>query len=302
MPVSYVFTSANGSTTYDNQALPPGSAMVDANGNGLLNLVVTISGNSYTNFLSESLRTAAGWGHINIQKNGNRNIKLHLPQETDLRNQRADLMINNINNAHEFSDIMSYNEAQGTATLTLNRFVFTNYTDSNNTLSDTSDIESLRIEQVSELPKGYLDLGVVATFQSVHATPMYLGPMLVSQTAINFTASTLINAKAPSASTHLVPKAYVDKYISDTSHYFQDLIAKTNGRDMMDRISSLELQLERLYQALFKISRDAAVIVTSDGNGGLANLTYNFASDVQAPTDLAITVPPSAPVPAAITF
>ena len=302
MPVSYVFTSANGSTTYDNQALPPGSAMVDANGNGLLNLVVTISGNSYTNHVSESLRTANDWGHINIQKNGNSNLVLTTPQESASWDKGSDYSINEKHSGSlpYFTSLIAYDDAHSRATLTLNKFVFIDKTNGNSI--NTDDISSLIISQNDDgsIPKGPFD--VAASFQTARATPLYLGPMLVSQTAINFSASTLINAKAPSASTHLVPKAYVDKYISDTSHYFQDLIAKTNGRDMMDRISSLELQLERLYQALFKINRDAAVIVTSDGNGGLANLTYNFASDVQAPTDLAITVPPSAPVPTAITF
>ncbi len=266
--VSYTLTNATSGVTYSNDNIPIGTALVDSNGHGTCNLTVVVP-QSVVDFYN--MRSSSEWIHVSIIKNGDLTNALTTPQEASTYDQGSGYFINNTSHPAYMYSHATYNDTDASLTLVFNNFVF----------NDNSDITELSLVHLNDANHIY----GTATFSSIHITPMYIGPVQVAGNQIDFSATKLLNAKAPTADAELVPKKYVDTYIQNTASYFQNLIDSVNNTDdLSDRIKALELQINRIYQALYHVDRDTSAIVVSDGNGGLNTLSYSYTDDVEPST------------------
>ena len=187
-----------------------------------------------------------------------------------------------------FSAVISLN-SDGSVTFTFTQFKF----------DDSSDISSLYVDiQKNGTTQGQIGR---ATFSTVQSTPMFLGPMQVHGSSINFSAAQLLNAKVPVGNSELAPKLYVDTYIQNITTYFKNIVDNAQMTDVVDRLVALESQLDRLYQALYgqSVHRNAAAINAPDGQGSLVSLPYSdsvtqsTASDEQSALFANLPAPPS---------
>ena len=120
------------------------------------------------------------------------------------------------------------------------------------------------------------------------ATPIYLGKAIVNDLGDFDLANTILSSTRFPANQHeLVPRAYVDAYIASTVNYYNNIIF-SGGINIFDRVSALEAQLERSYQALWAVSREAGSIVTPHSGSLTANYTMsnNVASAPDTPVSL----------------
>jgi hypothetical protein len=124
------------------------------------------------------------------------------------------------------------------------------------------------------------------------STPIYLGNATITNTGeFNLSNTVLTSTRFPVDQHELVPRAYVDTYISSVKAYY-DHILDPNGdlKGILDRLSYAEAQLNRVYKALWNVERDVSAIVTPQ----LGSLAANYDA-AEAPNPTLIANPPSAP-------
>jgi hypothetical protein len=130
------------------------------------------------------------------------------------------------------------------------------------------------------------------------ATQIYLGNAIVNTYGNFDLAGTIMSSSRFPADPHeLVPRAYVDNYIASVVSYYNSILEPNNSVDasgnkitVLDRVSYLEAQLERVYKAIWNVERDVSAIVTPQLGSLVAD--YETASNDNA--DL-IANPPAAP-------
>ena len=124
-------------------------------------------------------------------------------------------------------------------------------------------------------------------------TPVYLGNATVNASGHFDLAGTIMKTNRFPADPHeLVPRAYVDTYISSVMSYY-DSILEPNSQvtSLLDRVSYLEAQLDRVYKALWDQSRNVSAIVTPHHGSIAADYTA-----AEAPNPALIDDAPVAPV------
>jgi hypothetical protein len=106
-------------------------------------------------------------------------------------------------------------------------------------------------------------------------TPVYLGNATVNASGNFDLAGTVMKTdRFPSDPHELVPRAYVDTYISSVMSYYDSILEPNNQlTSVLDRVSYLEAQLDRVYKALWDKSRDVSAIVTPHSGSIAANYT-----------------------------
>jgi hypothetical protein len=131
-------------------------------------------------------------------------------------------------------------------------------------------------------------------------TPIYLGKATVDVSGdFNLATTVMYTERFPAAQDELVPRAYVDKYVQDVIDYFGRIIdpsgdgldASGNPTDTLGRITYLEAQVERLYKALWDVSRNVEAINTAQLGSIAADYITAGASNAEL-----IANPPQAPV------
>jgi hypothetical protein len=102
-------------------------------------------------------------------------------------------------------------------------------------------------------------------------TPIYLGNSIINNTGnFNFGDTILSSTRYPQNNNELVPRAYVDTYVSSVVEYYNGILEpNANHTSALDRITYLEAQLERVYQVLWGVSKNIASI-TAVHTGPLA--------------------------------
>jgi hypothetical protein len=137
--------------------------------------------------------------------------------------------------------------------------------------------------------------GLFSTDTFIPNTPVYLGNATISTTGdFNLAGTVLSTSRFPSDPHELVPRAYVDNYVGSVVSYFTDILDPNNSSEgtmsVLERISYLEAQLERVYKVLWNVNRDVTAIVTPQLGSVAAD--YEGASN---DNDDLIANPPQAP-------
>jgi len=161
-----------------------------------------------------------------------------------------------------------------------------------NFLSFNGDVRTLRFVN------SYLYIGhdqsndVFRIFIPPPFTPLYLGNATVTDTGDFFLANTIMTTnRFPQSKHELVPRAYVDSYIKSVTEYYDAILDPNDGlTGLLDRLSYVEAQLERVYQVLWAQSRDVSAIVTAHSGAVAANYTAT-----ESPNADLIANPPSEP-------
>jgi len=106
-------------------------------------------------------------------------------------------------------------------------------------------------------------------------TPLYLGNATVTDTGDFYLANTIMTTnRFPQSKHELAPRAYVDTYIKSVTEYYDAILDPNDGlTGLLDRVSYVEAQLERVYQVLWAQSRDVSAIVTAHSGAVAANYT-----------------------------
>ena len=114
-------------------------------------------------------------------------------------------------------------------------------------------------------------------------TPLYLGNAKINSTGdVEFQNSILTTLRYPEDQHELVPRAYVDKYIQNVVSFYNGILdISGNGVNLglIERITNLEDQLERVYQAWWQKPRDEPTIVIGNGTGSPIVLAFEPAVD-----------------------
>jgi hypothetical protein len=114
-------------------------------------------------------------------------------------------------------------------------------------------------------------------------TPLYLGNAKINSTGdVEFQNSILTTLRYPDGQHELVPRAYVDKYIQNVVSFYNGILdISGNGVNLglIERITNLEDQLERVYQAWWQKPRDEPTIVIGNGTGSPIVLAFEPAVD-----------------------
>ena len=98
-------------------------------------------------------------------------------------------------------------------------------------------------------------------------TPIYLGNATVTGTGDFALGSTIMKTNRYPVDAHeLVPRAYVDNYFNKVTTYYDGILDPNSGRlSLLDRVSILEAELQRVYKALWNSDRTVSQIVTGAG-------------------------------------
>jgi len=125
-------------------------------------------------------------------------------------------------------------------------------------------------------------------------TPLYLGNATVTNTGDFYLAGTVMTTNRFPVSKHeLAPRAYVDSYIKSVTDYYDAILDPNGGlTGLLDRVSYLEAQLERVYQVLWSQSRDVSAIVTAHAGAIVADY-----ATAEAPNPALIANHPAEPTP-----
>ena len=104
-------------------------------------------------------------------------------------------------------------------------------------------------------------------------TPIYLGKATVDASGdFNLAHTVMYTQRFPADQSELVPRAYVDQYLSSVVSYFKNILDASSSSAAFDasgnpittigRITYLEAQLEVVYKALWNVHRNASTINT----------------------------------------
>jgi len=123
-------------------------------------------------------------------------------------------------------------------------------------------------------------------------TPVYLGKATFTNTGdLSLDKTIATTNRFPKSQHELVPRAYVDSYIKSVTDYYDAILDPNSGlTGLLDRVSYLEAQLERAYQALWGKARDVDSINTVHAGAVRANY-----ADAEAPNPPLISNHPAAP-------
>jgi len=125
-------------------------------------------------------------------------------------------------------------------------------------------------------------------------TPLYLGNATVTNTGDFYLAGTIMTTNRFPVSKHeLVPRAYVDSYIKSVTDYYDGILEPEGALiGLLDRVSALEAQLERVYQVIWSQARDVSAIVTAHAGAIVADY-----ATAEAPNPALIANHPAEPTP-----
>jgi hypothetical protein len=122
-------------------------------------------------------------------------------------------------------------------------------------------------------------------------TPMYLGNASITNRGNFDLANTVMSStRFPVDEHELVPRAYVDSYISSVMSYYNNILENDGHADLLGRVSYLEAQLSRVYKVIWNVDRDVEAIVTPQ----LGSVTADY-DGAEEPNAGLIANPPSAP-------
>ena len=102
-------------------------------------------------------------------------------------------------------------------------------------------------------------------------TPIYLGNAKVDISGnFDLSGTVMYTHRFPADQSELVPRAYVDEYISSVVTYYNNILDPSSGPldasgnkiTTLDRLTYVEAQLSRVYKALWNSERNIEAINT----------------------------------------